>query len=240
MGSSRLVLLLALAPTLFSQNRVTDHNFHGWYNYFGDHPFTKANGNASKWGLHLEAQVRRHDFVTSWQQLLIRPAINYDVSRKLTLTAGYAYAWTHPYSNPAPGAVPTHEHRIWEQALFRYRTEHTQWTTRLRFENRFLMQPAGGYRYENRFRAWESVTVPLNKRFYLTAYDEFWTYVPPYVSNSAFDQNRAYGALGINLKPGWRLETGYMNQTLLQRSGATLESNHTFMLSLFSNAKLPR
>ena len=35
-----------------------------------------------------------------------------------------------------------------------------------------------------------------------------------------------------------RLETGYMNQTILVRSGTRLEFNHTFMLSLFSTAPI--
>jgi hypothetical protein len=75
---------------------------------------------------------------------------------------------------------------------------------------------------------------------YLTAYDEIWFYVKPYVSNSAFDQNRIYAGVGFHLKPTLRFETAYLNQTLLQRSGAALEVNHTLVFSLFSNAPFGR
>ena len=53
---------------------------------------------------------------------------------------------------------------------------------------------------------------------------------------SWFDQNRAYAAVGFELKPTLRLETGYMNQTLLARNGSRLEFNHTLMVSFFSTA----
>ena len=60
----------------------------------------------------------------------------------------------------------------------------------------------------------------------------------PYQSKSVFDQNRAYVALGFDLKPSLRLEVGYMNQLILVRSGNRMEYNHTIMVSLFSNARL--
>ena len=68
--------------------------------------------------------------------------------------------------------------------------------------------------------------------------DEFWVYVKPFQSNSVFDQNRAYAALGFDLKPSLRLEGGYMNQAFLVRSGSRLEHNHTIVVSLFSSARL--
>jgi len=90
--------------------------------------------------------------------------------------------------------------------------------------------------YENRFRAWQQATVPLSGRFYLTGYDEVWFYVKPYQASSVFDQNRAYTALGFNIKPGWRFETAYMNQVVLVRSGRVLDVNHILAFSILSNA----
>jgi Protein of unknown function (DUF2490) len=228
-----------VAVPLRAGDRPVEHNAHGWYNYFGDHALGR-----SKWGVHLEGQFRRHDVTNRWQQLLLRPGVNYEVSPKLMLTAGYAFIRSHSYSRYTASTPAAPEHRIWEQAWFRYRSGRTAWTTRLRFENRFLgaTDAAGArkYRFENRFRAWQQVRVPLSKRLYVTAYDEVWFFVKPYVSNSAFDQNRAYGAVGVNLSPEWRVEAGYMNQALLHRSGAALESNHTLVISIFSHARFGR
>jgi len=234
---SILVVLLLLSPfSVTAQERISDHNFNGWFTYFGDHPVA-----GSKWGIHLEGQLRRNDFVTKWQQLLLRPGVNYQVSKAVTLTAGYAFVRSNTYSEFAAPAPVSMEHRLWQQAWIRYRTGRINWSTRLRFENRFLGAPDprnGGtkYRFENRFRAWQQIKIPIAPKKYFTAYDEFWVYVKPYQSNSLFDQNRAYVALGFDLKPTLRLEVGYMNQTLLVRSGSRLEYNHTIVVSLFSTA----
>ena len=237
----RLILVAAtlLCPLLLAaQQRIADHNFHGWFSYFGDHPIA-----GSKWGIHLEGQFRRHDVVAKWQQLLLRPGVNYQASRSVMLTAGYAFVRSNIYSEFAAPAPVSLEHRLWQQAWVRYRSGKTNWSTRLRFENRFLGGPdarTGGtsYRFENRFRAWQQVKIPLSRNKYFTAYDEFWVYVKPFQSNSFFDQNRAYAAVGFDLKPSMRLELGYMNQALLVRSGSRLEHNHTIMVSLFSSAGL--
>ncbi|MEP6535586.1 MAG: DUF2490 domain-containing protein [Bryobacteraceae bacterium] len=230
------IVILSLLPALAAaEPRATDHNRHGWYNYFGDHGL-----GGTRWGVHLEGQYRRHDFIASWQQLLIRPGVNYEVNPALLLTFGYAYARSYPYSNRAPASGVSNEHRIWEQAQWRYRTGRAALNTRVRFEQRFLgsANPAqSGFRYENRLRTWEQITLPISRRTYFSAYDEVWLYVKPYVSKSAFDQNRAYAAVGLRLNPAWRMEVGYMNQALLHRSGSVLELNHTLVLSVFSIAR---
>jgi hypothetical protein len=233
MTPTRALLLALLSPLcLLSQNRVNDHNAHGWYMYFGDHPLA-----SSKWGLHLEGQWRRHNVITQWQQLMIRPGVNYQLTPKVMLTAGYAYIRSNVYSEYAAPGPATPEHRLWEQAWIRYKTGNIGWSTRLRFENRFI-GTGRDYRYENRFRAWQQIRIPIAPKTYFTAYDEFWFYVKPYLSNSWFDQNRAYAAVGFELRPTMRLETGYMNQTLLARNGSRLEFNHTLMISLFSTATI--
>jgi hypothetical protein len=230
MSIRTLLLALAAPVLLFAQDRIHDHNLHGWYAYFGDHPIA-----GSRWGVHVEGQVRRHDVITQWQQFLFRPGVNYQVSKSVLLTGGYAFARSNVYSEYAAPAPVSHEHRLWEQAWIRFRTGDLGWSTRLRFENRFL-GTGDGFRYENRFRVLQQVRIPLAPRKYFTAYDEFWVYVKPYVSNSWFDQNRAYAAIGFDLSRTLRLETGYLNQALLARNGSRLELNHTIMVSFFSTA----
>lgn len=218
--------------------RVTDLNSNSWFNYFGDHPLGK-----SRWGVHLEGQWRRSDGIANWQQLLLRPGVNYKVNSRLLLSAGYGFIDTFQYGDfPVKARFP--EHRLWQQAQLRSNTGKIVWSTRLRFENRFLGVIANrsvqSYRYENRFRALQRVTVPLKGKIFLAAYEEVFLYVAPYQSSSALDQNRAYGAIGWRWKPGWNLETGYMLQTLLQRNGRIREANNTLMLSIVSTAPFSR
>jgi len=235
----RAQLLALLVPFLaVAQDRIIDQNVHGWYHYIGSHPIA-----GSKWGLYLEGQFRRHNAITQWQQLLLRPGVNYQLTDKVSLTAGYAFIRSHRYSDYAAPGPATNEHRIWEQVRFYYGSKPIAWNTRIRFENRFLsatntVTGRPGYRYENRLRLFQQATVPLSARTYVTAYDEFWVYVKPYIASSAFDQNRAYGAFGVKVRPDWRVEVGYMNQALLQRSGRVLEANHTLVLAIYGNARL--
>lgn len=230
-------VLLMADPALAE---ITDHNLNGWLMYFGDHPVGKT-----RWGVHLEGQWRRYQVFNRWQQLLLRPGVNFEVNQRLMISGGYAYINTYRYGDfPAVGKA-TPEHRLWEQATLRYRTGEVAWSTRLRFENRFLGRRNGagaltGYRYENRFRALQRATIALRPRWYVTAYDELFVYVKPYMSSSALDQNRAYVAVGRKFGPHWDVEAGYLLQNIWQRNGRILEANHTLMFSLISRAPFGR
>ena len=96
--------------------RLSDVNAHAWYMYFGDHRFT----DKSPWGLHFDGQVRRQGIGQKWQQLLIRPGINYDLSENLQVSSGYAFIKSHPYGDvPAPLTTP--EHRLWQQLIVKHK-----------------------------------------------------------------------------------------------------------------------
>ena len=231
-----LLFLLSLS-TLAAQQRVVDHNAHGWYMYFGDHPVSE------KWGVHLEGQYRRHDVIRGWQQLLLRPGVNYTVSESVMLTAGYAFVNTHRYGDfPAAARFP--EHRIFQQALVKHGIGKVAISHRYRLEQRYIGEAAIGaggepevqrYRYENRFRYMLRGVIPFGEsKYYLAAYDELFVNFGRNVASNVFDQNRAYLALGRKMgKPG-NLELGYMNQIVQQRSGTVLESNHTVQIGWFS------
>lgn len=224
-----------------AQNRQVDHNFHGWGMYFGDHPI----GN-SPWGVHLEGQWRRHDGFNQWQQLLLRPAVNYTINPHVRLTAGYGFIDTYVYGDFPMVRSRTPEHRLFEQVQFMYKTGKVAWSTRVRFENRWLgrLDPVtdevAGFRYENRLRLSQRAAVPLSPNYYIAAYNEIKFYVKPYVSASALDQNRAYVALGRKFGPDWDFEAGYLHQPVWQRNGRVLESNHTMMFTITSRQKFGR
>jgi hypothetical protein len=110
--------------------QVADPNLNAWGMYFGDHPIGQ-----SRWGVHLEGQWRRHEGFNRWQQLLLRPGVNFEVNKLLLLTGGYAFINSYPYGQFPTLAKATPEHRVWEQALLRYKTGKLSWSTRLRFES---------------------------------------------------------------------------------------------------------
>lgn len=222
--------------------RVWDANQHGWYMYFGDH---QVRG---KWGVHLEGQVRRHDVITAWQQLLLRPGVNYQLNDKTLLTLGYAYVKTHPYGEyPIDNAFP--EHRLYQQLLVKHRIGTTRLQHRFRTEQRFLgrvIPDNGGtakvdfWRYQNRFRHFVKAEVPFGRKdkkgpWYGALYNEVFINFAPKQGVTVFDQNRAYAAVGYDYGRIGKLEIGYMNQVLSRRSGTIIEVNHTLQIGFFSN-----
>lgn len=222
-------LTLLLGASLSAQ---IDNNANGWYMYFGDHPIAKT-----RWGLHLEGQWRRANLGLAWQQLLLRPGVNFQLNKKVMLTGGYGFVETYRYGDyPFRENFP--EHRFFEQANFTQKFLGLEWQNRLRFEQRNFK----GYvaRYENRFRYMLRTSIPLkfdNGKNYIALYDEIMLNYGKNVTFNTFDQNRAYIAFGRILGHQTRLEVGFMEQTLQQRSGRITEHNHTLQIAIFS--KLP-
>jgi len=223
--------------TLAAQPRIHSDNFHGWWNYFGDHPI-----GSSRWGAHLEGQWRRHDVATQWQQLLIRPAVNYSIHPNITLTAGYGYIATSRYGD-FPVGVPFPEHRVFQQAQVVQKLGKVNTLHRYRLEQRELGEVAAGptgerrltgWRHENRFRYMYRALIPLKGKWSIALYDEIFVNFGKNVAANTFDQNRAYAALAYILPKKSRLEIGFMEQSLQQRNGRIIENNHTLMVSIFS------
>lgn len=230
---SKILAALAVAASAHAEHRVTDNNAHLWVIYDGQHPL-----GTSKWRFNMDAQWRRSDLGLTWQQLLLRPSIGYAFNRRLNLAGGYAFVETYPYGS-FPFATRFSEHRAWEQATLAYNSGKVAWASRFRFENRWIQNVGRqDWRYENRLRLLQRMTVPLKGTSYLNLHNEFWILIPPYLGVSWFDQNRAYAGFGWRVADGWNVEAGYMNQALLRRSGLILESNHTVRLTLISTARI--
>lgn len=222
--------------------RQTAAQTHAWLMYFGDHKFS------THWGVHLEGQLRRADFVAAPQQGLLRTGINYHFSPAAFATAGYAFVETYPYGDfPVRAAFP--EHRLWEQLQLRGQYGRFEVASRFRLEQRFSQLPvatgSGGFEpgdavYTNRARILTRVSVPFrgatikDRSLYLSAYDEPFISFGKNVAQNLFDQNRAYVALGYKI-PGWgRLEVGYLNQLIIKATGLQVENNHTLQVGLMS------
>ena len=232
----RPIVLMAVAGLVHAETHVSNRNL--WINYVGDHPLENP-----RWGVHLETQIRRSDFGGAWQQLLLRPGLNYAINRTVSVSAGYAWVETHPYGDlPLPTEVP--ENRAWEQALFRQQALGLDWIHRVRLEQRFLGQISvqdgqavvDGWRYENRFRYLLRTSVPLSgdRRWYLALWDEVFVNFGENVSGNHFDQNRIFLGLGWRINDVTRLETGFLEQTLQRRGGTVWEFNQTLAIWLMS------
>jgi hypothetical protein len=236
-GGAAICLIAALAPS-FAQT-TTDTNAHAWFMYFGDHPLT------SRWGVHLEGQYRRSDLGLRWQQLLLRPGVNFQINRYASATVGYAFVNSYPYGDfPSKATLP--EHRVFEQLWIKHPVGRVGMQHRLRLEQRAVqvIPDDDNSRREtelrHRFRYMLRGDIPLSERFYLGLYDEFFLGFGGNRGVRYLDQNRAYGALGLRVSAFEKFEVGYLHQYVPQRNGRIIEHNHTLQVALFSSRPFRR
>lgn len=250
----RLIIwaLLTLLPFAIWAQRQEDVNDHLWVTYLGDHRV------AEHWSVHTEAHWRRSQMGETWQQLLIRPAVNY-LTKAATYTVGYSYYHNYSYGD-FPIHFPFSEHHIYEQVALNQAVG-----TRLKLNHRYRLEQrwldvlvsdghGGGrfdhLRYLNRFRYRLLATFPISKpqleahTWFVSAYDEvFLTFGDPGRAD-AIQQNRLSGLMGYQLDShGSSIQLGYLWQTI-GRPGAALggadvlEKNHTLHLIITYNLHL--
>ncbi len=86
-----LFFFLAPPPSFGQNNRLNTSNQIGWYAYFGTFKISK------KVGIHTEYQFRRNNWISDWQQSLLRVGVNYNPIPNLQLRTGYGWIETFPY-----------------------------------------------------------------------------------------------------------------------------------------------
>jgi hypothetical protein len=229
----RAFVLLILGQSLWSQTSTSST---GWYQYFGDHPVSEH------WGIHAEGQWRREHVITAWEQLLLRTGVVYQLNKHASFTLGYTYLRTFVYGEIPRN--PSREHRIYQEFKLRHGIGPVDWEHRFRYEQRFSRPDRGrDWEFGERARYRLQARIPVaartmeKARFYLSFYDEVFANFGPHGGDQALDQNRVYGALGINLKGSNKLELGYLYRYLPQPD-APLQQEHALQVSLFSNSRL--
>jgi len=213
-----LAAILLLSP-LFSiaQNRINEYNNIGWYALFVTPRISK------KISAHIEYQWRRVELIKNWQQSLPRVGINYKINSNLTLQAGYAFIHTFPYGTTTLAAVPKTfpEHRSYEQVTITTPVGKTNFSHRLRLEQRWIgrnnsieSEKPDKWVYVNRIRYMPRLDIPLNKKWYIAGYDEILISFGKNVGENIFDQNRIALMAGCKFNKYFRIEAGYINQII--------------------------
>jgi len=251
-----LVVLFSLMclSSLNAQNtRITDKNEIGWYGFFGTFKIAK------KFSIHSEFQARRTDYIADKQQNLLRVGLNYQANPKLLLRLGYAYVETYPYGEyviNGQGKDFT-EHRIFQMATINDKISKFELSHRFMLEQRFVgryTQPGltveDEYVFMNRMRYMFRIQMPLkgteikNHTPYIAAYDEIFIGFGENVNENIFDQNRIGLLLGYRFDANFRIEAGYLNQTLQlgrevnQRN--VFQSNSGFIINTLLNLDLTK
>lgn len=240
---------ISVALAIKSQNtRIIDYNSIGWYNIFLTKKIT------DKWSTHTEYQWRRDEFVLHGQQSLLRVGINYKVNQKLTARVGYGWIETYPYGTinlQAAGKTFT-EHRAFQALMLNDQMSILEIQHRFMLEQRWIgrytkpdIHIEDDYVYVNRMRYMLRLQIPLGKKliedktFYAALYDEIFIQFGNNVQENIFDQNRLGALLGYKLNKYFKLELGYLNQSVLfgrEISGNNiLQKNNGFIVNSYFN-----
>jgi hypothetical protein len=228
---SLMVLCSSLPVVLHAQS---DTFTTGWYQYFGEHQI------ADKWSLHAEAQIRRDSVVTRWEQLLLRPGLTYHFSPHITAMLGYTYFRTFDYEGTN---AASREHRLFEELKWKRPWGRVDIENRFRLEQRFIKMIASqeqGFQPAQRVRHRLQVRIPLKattvkrSRVYLSLYNELFINATNLEDSETLDQNRSYGALGLNLSENNQLEVGYMYR-FFPMSGMANQQEHSLQFSIYSS-----
>lgn len=223
-----LFTIICVSFTAFSQS-----TFSGWTGVFGTVKLGK------KTSLLADVQLRSTDELQQVQTILIRPGINYSISKKVSVTAGYAYVANRRAVGGVSDLLP--EHRAWEQLLINHKMARIAITHRFRLEQRFISDAivsgqelkTDGYSTANRFRYFIRNIIPLQngKDFKKGVFGAIQNEVflnfgnKSAVNGKTFDQNRLYLATGYRFGKSFDLEAGYMYQFVEGRGDQQVNNN---------------
>lgn len=203
------------------ENRLSNYNNIGWYNYFGNFK------TSEKISFHTDYQLRRTDYISDKQQGLLRLGINYQINSKVQLRLGYAWIETYPY-----GEIPLNgfgkdftEHRAFQMATLTEKISSVTISHRFMFEQRWVgrytnatLTTEDDFPLLNRFRYMFRAQIPLkgneikDKTPYLAMYDEIFIGFGKNVNENIFDQNRLGILLGYQFNKTLKIEGGFLSQ----------------------------
>lgn len=249
-----LTIFIFCCQIAFSQNnRISHNNVIGWFNAFGTFKINE------KIGLHTEYQFRRNQFVTEWQQSLLRIGINYSINPRVLFRVGYAWIETFPYGEfPINGLGRDFtEHRLFEMVQLSHKEGIVDLSHRFMLEQRFvgryssaLAENEDEYPLLHRARYMARIQFPLkgnaiiDRTPYAVLYDEIFIGFGNNVNANIFDQNRLGLLLGYRYNKNIRFEGGYLNQILQfgrQINGQNvIQYNHGFIFNALLNFDLSK
>ncbi|MCG9880149.1 MAG: DUF2490 domain-containing protein [Bacteroidia bacterium] len=244
-----LIVCLNLNFVIAQNNRIQTSENIGWYNYFGTIKLT------DKIGVHTEYQWRRDNYITDWQQSLLRVGVNYQASNGILLRAGYGWIETFNYGDIPLNAYGKNftEHRIFQMAQLTHNEGKVSFSHRFMLEQRFVgkyssanVNREDSYPLLHRIRYMFRMQAPFvgsaigDKTPYWAMYNEVFIGFGKNVNANVFDQNRLGILLGYQWNKNLRIEAGYLNQIVQfgrQINGQNVfQDNKGIILNVYFNA----
>jgi hypothetical protein len=213
-------IILSMISILFISNNIKgqniEENLGSWLMYFGTHKISE------KYSLHYETQLRNYEIVSNFNQLLPRVGLNYHIDKNTSVTAGYAFIPTQNIFDLGWEDQIITENRIWQQFILKNKVGNVKIRHRYRLEQRWIKKvdviqisnnttiSEPTFSYKNRARYMVSVKLPISKNeessLFISLYDEIFLNI----SDSPFDQNRLFAALGYQVNKQMNIQGGYL------------------------------
>ena len=179
---------------------------------------------------YMEANPRFSDDASQIDQLILRPALGYQLTPTLSLWQGYAWI-----ANYEPGY--TQEHRIFQQLIYSNKFSSFKLLSRTRLEERWI-QKAIGTAVRARTMLRGDFPLPAYPAVALAAYDEIFVNLNTIRQGpeAGFDQNRFFLGVNYTISPIFNVDAGYQLQVInTALSGLANQANHILLLQFFIN-----
>ncbi len=177
-----------------------------------------------------EVQPRVMESASRMTQLLLRPAIGYEVSKDLTLYQGYARV-----IDPIENGTDRQEDRLFQQATWNIgKIGRLEVQSRTRFEQRWRNDGDGMSLRVRQMMRFEYPLKPGTKRLAALGWSEAFVGLKSadWGGVTGFDQLRTFAGFEIPLAGKSTLEAGYLNQTR-DAAGSRVNMAHVASLTLF-------
>ncbi len=179
---------------------------------------------------YLEANPRFSDDASQINQLLLRPAIGYQLTPTISLWQGYA--WVANYE-------PTYkqEHRIFQQLIYNNKFSTFTLFSRSRLEERWI-QDAIGTAVRARTMLRGTFPLPGSPALAIAVYNEIFVNLNTIRlgPEAGFEQNRFFLGLNYTFSPNINVDAGYQLQIInTPLSGTVNQANHILLLQFFIN-----
>jgi long-subunit fatty acid transport protein len=248
-----LFILLFNSNTFGQNTRINEKNNIGWYNFNSTFKLNK------KFGIHTEYQWRRDNYISNWQQSLLRLGINYQLNPSVQFRVGYAWIETFAYGETPINSFGKDftEHRSFEMVTLSNKVGIVDFSHRFMLEQRWIgrytnlnLSKEDQYLFSNRMRYMFRAQFPLKgktiskKTPYFAFYDEIFIGFGKNVNQNIFDQNRLGILFGYKINENLKFEGGYLNQTLQLGRAITnrivIQNNNGFIFSTLLNFDLSK